>query len=323
MKIERYRPELLSEMLSLWNAEMGADFPMTARLLRQNTADSPFFAPEDVFAITDESKLVGFVIARPGRQIGPDVWFTPESGWINSIVVAGDRRREGIGTILLGHAESYLREHGARYIALGSDPHHFFPGIPVQYEAAKAFAQARGYQLGGLAHDMWRDLTDYDVPQRVRETLAREEPAIRIRPGTRDDMPGLAKFLADEFPGRWHWECLHFLEQGGDPGEFTLLLENGQVAGFSQTFCYSSAVIGSNVMWHPLLGDYYGGLGPIGIAKRLRGRGLGLALLCESVADLKRRGVRRMCIDWTGIVDFYGKIGCTVWKSYQHAQKTL
>jgi GNAT superfamily N-acetyltransferase len=323
MTIERYRPEWLEAMVGLWNVEMGADFPMSERLFRQNVLGMPSFEPDDILLVTEGEKLLGFVVTKPGRQFEPGLWFGPEDGWVNSIVVERSHRRKGIGTALLGRAEAYLRSLGARRIFLGTDLHHFFPGIPVQYEAAQAFATARGYTLGGIAHDLWRDLTDYEVPERVREVLERESPTVQIRPGTREDMTGFAKFMADEFPGRWRWECLHFLEQGGDPAELTLLFEDGQVAGFSQTYSYRSPVLGSNVMWHPLLGERFGGLGPIGIAERLRGRGLGLALLCESVADLKRRGVERMVIDWTGLVDFYGKIGFTVWKSYRHAEKGL
>lgn len=310
-------------MIALWNAEMGADFPMTERLFRQNVPQSPGFEPEDVFLIAEGEELLGFVIARPGRQFAPGLWFTEEEGWINSIAVRRDRQRQGIATILLGHAEAYLREHGARRVALGTDLCHFFPGIPAQYEAAKAFAEARGYQLGGLAHDLARDLDGYEVPGRVRELLERDAPAVQIRSGTMEDMPGLARFLTDEFPGRWRRECLDFVERGGGPEECTLLFEEGQVVGFSQTYTERSAVLGSNVMWHAALGPDAGGLGPIGVAKHVRGRGLGLALLCESVADIKRRGVQRMCIDWTGLVDFYGKIGFIVWKSYRHAVKGL
>ena len=323
MTIEHYRPELLPAMVALWNAEMGADFPMTERLFRQNVPESPAFEPDDVLIVTEADELLGFVVARPGRRFEPDLWFTEEDGWINSIVVARERQRQGIGTILLGRAESYLREHGAEHVTLGADLSHFLPGIPAQYAPAKAFAEARGYELGGIAHDMWGNLEGYETPERVRELLEREAPAIQIRPGTRNDMPGMAKFLADEFPGRWRWECLHYLEAGGCPEEFALLLDDGRIVGFSQTYYFKSVQLGSNVMWHPLLGEHFGGLGPIGIAECYRGRGLGLALLCESAADLKRRGVQQVCIDWTGLVDFYGKIGFSIWKSYQHAEKGL
>ena len=323
MTIEHYRPELLPAMVALWNAEMGADFPMTDRLFRQNVPDSPAFEPDDVLVVTEGDELLGLAVSRQGRQFERDLWFAEEDGWVNSIVVAREHQRNGIGTILLGRAESYLREHGARRVMLGSDLLHFFPGIPTQYEPVKALAEARGYQLGGIAHDMWRDLEGYETPERVRELLEREAPAIQIRAGTREDMPGMAKFLTDEFPGRWRWEGLQYLEAGGYPEEFMLLFDDGQIIGFSQTYCSGSVQLGSNVMWNPLLGEHFGGLGPIGIAESHRGRGLGLALLCESVADMKRRGVRRMCVDWTGLVDFYGTIGFTIWKSYQHAEKAL
>jgi predicted N-acetyltransferase YhbS len=86
---------------------------------------------------------------------------------------------------------------------------------------------------------------------------------------------------------------------------------------------WRSSWLGPNVYWHRLLGEHYGGLGPIGVSASHRGRGLGLALLCHSVAHLRDLGVRRMCIDWTNLLDFYGKIGFAPWKEYVHVGKTL
>jgi predicted N-acetyltransferase YhbS len=70
-----------------------------------------------------------------------------------------------------------------------------------------------------------------------------------------------------------------------------------------------------------LLGKFYGGLGPLGIAKAHRKRGLGLAIVALAVEDLKKRGVQRMCIDWTTLTDFYGKLGFEVWKRYRQGVK--
>jgi predicted N-acetyltransferase YhbS len=48
----------------------------------------------------------------------------------------------------------------------------------------------------------------------------------------------------------------------------------------------------------------------------MRGKGLGLALLQLGLEHLARMGVENAVIDWTGLVDFYGRVGFTPWKTY-------
>ncbi|MBV9470986.1 MAG: hypothetical protein JOZ57_17250, partial [Abitibacteriaceae bacterium] len=66
-----------------------------------------------------------------------------------------------------------------------------------------------------------------------------------------------------------------------------------------------------------------GGLGPVGMAAAHRKRGLGLAITAMAVWNLKQRGVRQMAIDWTSLVDFYGKLGFSVWKRYLQAEQKI
>jgi GNAT superfamily N-acetyltransferase len=68
--------------------------------------------------------------------------------------------------------------------------------------------------------------------------------------------------------------------------------------------------------WEDLLEPSSGGLGPIGIVERLRGRGLGRAFLAASLDMLHARGVRDCVIDWTTLLDFYGAFGFRPWKTY-------
>ena len=54
----------------------------------------------------------------------------------------------------------------------------------------------------------------------------------------------------------------------------------------------------------------------MGVSPEVRGRGLGLALLCQAVKSLKESGVQDMVIDWTTLLDFYEKAGFLPWKAY-------
>jgi hypothetical protein len=45
--------------------------------------------------------------------------------------------------------------------------------------------------------------------------------------------------------------------------------------------------------------------------------------LGEALSELKRRGVRPSIIDWTGLVDFYGKHGFEPTRRYREMSLTL
>jgi predicted N-acetyltransferase YhbS len=94
------------------------------------------------------------------------------------------------------------------------------------------------------------------------------------------------------------------------------------VAGFCQVVFEDSA--------QPL-GRYYmqelprpwGQLGPIGIGQERRGRGYGAALLDAGLRYLLERGVDGCVIDWTGLLDFYGKFGFQPYRQYAVLVKQL
>ena len=62
-----------------------------------------------------------------------------------------------------------------------------------------------------------------------------------------------------------------------------------------------------------------GGLGPIGIAARLRGRGIGRALLVSALDRLRGLGSTDIVIDDTTLLGYYGPHGFSPWITYRHA----
>ena len=65
----------------------------------------------------------------------------------------------------------------------------------------------------------------------------------------------------------------------------------------------------------------YGGLGPIGIAKKIRGKHVGDYILNQSLQQLRKIGAVRVNIDWTILKDFYGQFGFEVERPYLAAYK--
>ena len=133
------------------------------------------------------------------------------------------------------------------------------------------------------------------------------------------------EFFARAFPGRWRHDVERMIDCGMR-GEDLLLLEeeaSGRVLGFANLFSPQSAIYGPGLYWRSLMGESPGGLGPIGVDDAARGKGLGLYLLAEGLAELKSRGCRFTVIDWTDLVSFYAKFGFGIWKSYRMHSKRL
>lgn len=125
------------------------------------------------------------------------------------------------------------------------------------------------------------------------------------------------EFLDREFPGRWPYDVRRKAkaENGLD---FVLGMFDGpECIGFAviQKDGSDNLPIGGAV-WQASLGSKWGALGPIGVAKKVRGQGLGDALLTRSLDMLKRLGVRRCIIDWTAIPEFYERHGFEISRTY-------
>jgi predicted N-acetyltransferase YhbS len=95
------------------------------------------------------------------------------------------------------------------------------------------------------------------------------------------------------------------------------------VIGFAHTFTNRSVKLGPSVYWRAELGENYGGLGPIGVSKDYRKIGLGLALLSYGVWCVKQAGAALMAIDWTVLVDFYGRLGFQPWRRFTPYTKEI
>ena len=131
-----------------------------------------------------------------------------------------------------------------------------------------------------------------------------------------NDYDKLMDFLNKEFPGRWAYEADTAIKAKKDPSEIVLLWSKTQktVIGFCMLTSYKDEN-GKKTG--------YGGLGPIGIAKEVRGRQVGNDLLRESLIQAERNGINRVNIDWTILVKFYGQFGFEIKRTYKAAYKQL
>lgn len=318
-----YHPSDIPALITLWNACIGENFPMTERLMRQNLEGDFMLRPEGGWVARDGERVVGWVLSKAMTDPPPILERFRGRGGIGALCVHPSYRRRGIGSELLRRAEEYLKAQGVTRIETLYFPYHFLPGVPAECADLIDFLKKRGYTGLSECVDLECDISDFETPPHVLERRRRNAPHAEIRPLRTSEAPKLIDFVAREFPGGWHFSTQRHFDSGGDPADFVVVVEDDKIIGFCHTFTKDSVRLGGSTLWYPLLGEHYGGLGPIGIAAAHRKRGLGLALLCESVMHNKRRGVQRMAIDWTVLVDFYGSIGFKVWKRYWQAAKNV
>jgi len=307
----------LASMCELWNRELGGFFPMREQLMRQNTfQDQNVYAAGSKLAVDDEGRLAGFVIAKIWQEQERGMKLGDGGGWIQAIVVRSDVRGQGVGSRLLEQAEQALRDAGAQLAYVGRDPWHYFPGIPHQLPDAKTWFARKGYEV---LYDVY-DLVNGSGEHEGRQQYVDGAFARLLEAGDREEM---LRFFKRCFPGRWLYEAETYWERGGTGREFVGLFIGSEMIGFCRVNDDKSPLIAQNTYWAPLFDGPLGGIGPLGVDDRFRGKGYGLAIVKDGVAELASRGVKNLVIDWTGLIDFYAKLGFTVWKGYDLAKKDL
>jgi len=325
MRIRLFRAEDELAVIELWNRCMGESFPLDAPLYRQNVLQDAHFDPQAVWVAEDlAGNLLAYAHAKVCKEPLGAAGMLPEQGWIGALAFVPNEQGVQAARQLLHTALDWLARQGKKRVSYGSDPAHFFPGVLAEQTLHQQLLQQSGFTISEqVVVDLVRDLEDYRVPDAVEENLHRWRSEYTIRNCTQEDVPTLLHFLRQEFPDRWYYETVKRLEVEDTPRDILILTQGDAVVGFCHTFHRGSKRIGPSIYWRKLLGEAYGGLGPIGLAESARGKGLGQALLCKGVEYVQQQGAQRVAIDWTDLVDFYGKIGFRVWKRYHPSSRNL
>jgi len=309
----------------LWNRAAAAH-PLTHDLVSEVTRRDLSFREEDLLLAYEGGDLAGFAVAKRLRRPALGCERYRDVGYISLLAVAPGFQRRGIGRRLVARAEDYLRADGAARIVVGGSFHHALAGIPRGLPGAAEFFAGCGYDLDPrTVWDVARDVRHFEVPPRVGEDLAAARVEGRIV-GTRwgssfepEDTAALLEFLAAEFPGRWFRDVGAALGRPDALALVVTLFSGLRAVAFAQIHLPGSP---GSLRWQGFDPDV-AAIGPVGVAKDWQGRGLGLAVVALAADHLKRTGARRVVIDWTDLVDFYGRLGFEPWLSYDLASRTL
>lgn len=315
MKFLQLNEQWVSQIVNLWNRELGADFPMRETLFVQNSIYDPnVLQSGSNVVVNDQDQIVGFVITKC-VQDKKETLLNQEVGWIQTLLVDSRFRKNGIGSVLLEKAEKALQKQGCKTMFLGRDPAHYFPGIPLEYEDTKMWFEKRNYHAAEVASDLIKvykpdEKFDFIKPKDIEVSLIKNKDE-------------LLSFLHRCFPGRWEYEAKRYFNNGGTGREFVVFRKENKIIGFCRINDFKSPIIGPNIYWAPLFNEGVGGVGPLGIDKNERKNGYGLAIVKAGISFLRERQMNTIIIDWTGLLDFYKKIDYKVWKQYQQYSKQI
>lgn len=316
IEIDAYAPEQHEgAVFELWQSALGKHWPLTRTLLRQVITEAPFYRAGDHFIVTENERVVGFV----STQLYRGEMLPQDRGQITALVVALDKQRQGIGTMLHNRALVHLREAGAKTAQLGGGLPRFWPGIPANRAETQGFFEKRGWQFADKSYDLAQNLHDYRTQEAVYEQMKRER--LSIETGTQADMADILAFETREFP---HWyDEYQYPANMGDYDDFLLVRRDGELVGVLIMLSPQSNPRRMDIAWKTVLGEDMGVLGAVGIAASEQGKGIGLAMIARGSEILRERGTGICCIGWTIVPGFYQRIGYTLWQEYTMSLRQL
>ncbi|KAG8667741.1 hypothetical protein FPOAC1_012579 [Fusarium poae] len=242
-------------------------------------------------------------------------------GRIAAIGVLPEHRRQGIGSALLEKAKIGLKDaaraNGAvlQSFEIGS----VFPRLWYQMpntvpKEVKDFFSHRGiYDTSRPIRDLYKDVTETIAPPEIMERVSNTKAT--FTPWS----AALYEECMTKQKAQFSWSGIYEALASRNQHDQVLVAfdpETNEQIGWTLMCSYDSAV-GDVFAFLPLLpsGEKTGLIAAVGVDEKVRGKGVGLALVIKAMEMLKERGMEGILIDAVEIQGFYEKIGFeTFWE---------
>lgn len=269
------------------------DFNGFNRILFLNGA----FKKEGTFVAYDDDKLVGFISSNVKDS---DIGNEKAAGYINTMFVKKEYRRNGIGKALLERAEGYIKEKGmnySRFVFLSGInwpwyiPHtdkHEHPGAPAVRINSEFyfFLLHNHYYINSIHEGFHLPLKYYEMPESVVKKMEEnKEHGLYVELFDKEKHYGVEEFCNKINNPGFANSIRRNLERE-EPRPFLVASHNGKMVGWT------------GAMYVEETGR--GHLDGICVDPDTRGGGLGKALFCNLCDYLKRIGSSYMTF-FTGL----------------------
>lgn len=305
-----FRDADFERLAAFWNNCSPEKYRIDGEQLRLNTVDSPVFDWGASCIELADGEILGFVSVKKSAS---SLYFGPDQDVAHLSCLAYCESQYGVD--MMADVKRLLTNRGCSKLQFGQDSRHFFPGCPTDYPSLLSFLTVEGFTEGGECVDLERSLVGFENSYPAPE--GDELRAVEVK-----DIPSLSEFFDREFPHRWKYDTMTKVGIEGPSCVFGLF-HGDRIDGFALVQDFTNKAPIGGAVWHVSMGPKWGALGAIGVAKDLRGKGSGIALLGSALEYLRDRGVDQCVIDWTGLVDFYGKMGFLPTRRYKSMSLAL
>ncbi|KAL1853477.1 hypothetical protein Plec18170_005474 [Paecilomyces lecythidis] len=307
-------PDDLEEVSKVWNAALPTyPLPLASleRLLIRSNGHH--------FVARVGPHIVGACIAYTAMKQGNT------TGQIAALVVDPSWQGKGIGTSLLADTRAYFRNtFGLAKIALSSVFPRFWPGIPTDLPPSiPEFFVHRGFRVTppDMTHkDLYQDIRNYEAPSKYVDLASQGGYTFSPLQPEQYDACIVAQRKNFGYYAGWV-EAYETLNPVDHPDSVMVAFDSeGNQVGWTLMLGPSCPLLQQDWALPPLCGPNTGLIGCVGVDAGHRKAGVGLAMLCHAILNMKDRGIEGVFVDWVSMKEFYEKVGFKAWRRYRLAE---
>ncbi|KAI9929000.1 hypothetical protein ASPWEDRAFT_49331 [Aspergillus wentii DTO 134E9] len=301
----------LEQLAIVWNAALPS-YPLSKETLQRLVVRPSGHH----FVARVGSTVVGFCLAYTTVNRGKI------SGQLAVLAVDPKYQSQGVGTRLLTETRSWLRNHlNLNNLIVGSAFPRFWPAIPRDLpQEVQEFFIHRGFRLNPpvpRSVDLYQDIVNFQAPEKY--IVRARELGYTFAPLQPEHYEECIAAQERNFSSYTGWvEAYVALNPKNCPSSVMVAFDpQGKQVAWTLMLPPSSPLLERDWAFPPLCGPKTGLIGCVGVDSAYRKGGIGLALLCHAIEDMKQRGIEGVFVDWVSLDGWYEQVGFKVWRSYR------
>ncbi len=292
-------------VFAIYLATIGNTWPLTQQDFHE-IINNQNYVEGSCFVAQEDNKIIGFIATQITAKHDSSI----------PIVLYYD---ESIGNQLIQSALEYLKNNNVSKIQLGGGGNsYFWPGIPANLPGQLKLYSDNVFVFTEKSVDLIQDLATYTTPKSIVENTSKLGLSFSVAKEV--DQAKVLQFEKDNFP-QWYKFYEDKVKVNGLKDILIVSDSSNTIIGTVLLSTKHSVSKANFWLWRKLIGEDSGAFGAIGVRPDMRNCGIGIALAAKATEALKNRGVRSCYIGWTWLIDWYGKLGYTVWREYMMSWK--